>query len=75
MRYGKSYPTVVLQKCLWTACHRGAFETAALLIDHGADYMEVNMYYKTMLMAATYPDYACETERLKLVKLLVGRLL
>lgn len=71
VRYGQSYPTVVLQKCLWTACHRGAFETATLLIDHGADYMEFNMYYKTMLMAATYPDYACETERLKLVKLLV----
>ena len=71
VRYGKSYPTVVLQKCLWTACHRGAFETASLLIDHGANFMEINMYYKTMLMAATYPEYAEEAKRLKLVQLLV----
>jgi ankyrin repeat protein len=67
---GKTYPTELLQKCLWTACHRGSFENATLLIDHGADYMQVNMYYKTMLMAAVAPDYADEPERLKLVQLL-----
>jgi ankyrin repeat protein len=71
VEHGKTYPTEVLQKCLWTACHRGSFENASLLIDHGADYMQINMYYKTMLMAAVHSDCSEESERLKLVQLLV----